>query len=181
MTDVPLRQWVISFHSPFATGLPFAPGAWVRCSNIIPCIEYQDIIDRILAHLRDKNQDTPTLPHPAPPTIAPPATLPLLEQETAAGGRGWNPFESGRTLLELRAFYRDQKFTGKDNKTDYLNETSGLKFTLDYDNADWYNNPAHDTSQQLTFAKDYGWLDKSVGWTAVSFRHSQYWNPGSTQ
>ena len=105
----------------------------------------------------------------------------ILEPETAAGGRGWNPLESGRTVLELRPFYRDQNFTGKNNNIDYLNETSGLKFTLEYDNTDWYNNPTRGTSQRLTFAEDYGWLDKSVEWTAVSFRHSQYWNLGSSE
>jgi len=48
-----------------------------RCGGsvrVIACIEDQDIIDRILAHLRDKEQGTPTLPHLAPPTRAPPET-----------------------------------------------------------------------------------------------------------
>ena len=52
-----------------------------RCGGsvrVIACIEDQDVIDRILAHLRDKEQDTPTLPHLAPPTRAPPGTLPLF-------------------------------------------------------------------------------------------------------
>ena len=35
------------------------------------CIEDQDIIDRILAHLRKKEQDIPTLPLLAPPSRAP--------------------------------------------------------------------------------------------------------------
>jgi hypothetical protein len=30
--------------------------------KVISCIEDQDIIDRILAHIRDKEQDTPTFP-----------------------------------------------------------------------------------------------------------------------
>ena len=46
--------------------------------KVIACIKDQDIIDRILAHLRDKEQGTPTLPHLAPPTRAPPATLSLF-------------------------------------------------------------------------------------------------------
>jgi len=44
----------------------------VEASN--RCIEDQDVIDRVLAHLRDKEQETPTLPHRAPPTRAPPET-----------------------------------------------------------------------------------------------------------
>ncbi len=52
-----------------------------RCGGsvrVIACIEDQDIIDRILAHLRDREQDIPTLPLPTPPTRAPPETLPLF-------------------------------------------------------------------------------------------------------
>lgn len=51
----------------------------VRCGGsvrVIACIEDQDVVDRIQAHLRYK--DTPTLPHLAPPTRAPPGTLPLF-------------------------------------------------------------------------------------------------------
>ena len=52
-----------------------------RCGGsirVIACIEDQDVIERILAHLRDKEQNTPALPHMAPPTRAPPGTLPLF-------------------------------------------------------------------------------------------------------
>jgi hypothetical protein len=52
-----------------------------RCGGsirVIACIEDQDVIERILAHLRDKEQNTPALPHLAPPTRAPPGTLPLF-------------------------------------------------------------------------------------------------------
>ena len=52
-----------------------------RCGGsvrVIACIEHHDIIDRILAHLRDKEQDIPTLPLLAPPPRAPPETLPLF-------------------------------------------------------------------------------------------------------
>lgn len=52
-----------------------------RCGGsvkVIACIEDQDIIDRILAHLRDKELTTPTLPLLTPPSRAPPETLPLF-------------------------------------------------------------------------------------------------------
>ena len=51
--------------------------------RVIACIEDQDVIDRILAHLRDKEQGTPTLPHLAPPTRAPPETLVLFAGKDA--------------------------------------------------------------------------------------------------
>jgi len=49
-----------------------------RSLKVIACIEDQDVIDRILAHLERKEHNTPTLPHLAPPTRAPPGTLPLF-------------------------------------------------------------------------------------------------------
>jgi hypothetical protein len=42
------------------------------------CIEEQDIIDRILAHLRDKKRSYAASPLLAPPSRAPPETLPLF-------------------------------------------------------------------------------------------------------
>jgi len=46
--------------------------------------------DKILAHLRDKEQGTPTLPHLAPPTRAPPEALRLFvgSESTAPNRQG---------------------------------------------------------------------------------------------
>jgi hypothetical protein len=52
-----------------------------RCGGsvkVIACIEEQDAIDRILAHLESKEHNTPALPHLAPPNRASPETLPLF-------------------------------------------------------------------------------------------------------
>ena len=52
-----------------------------RCGGsvrVIACIEDQDIIDRILAHLRDKELATPSIPLLTPPSRGPPETLPLF-------------------------------------------------------------------------------------------------------
>jgi len=52
-----------------------------RCGGsvkVIACIEEQDVIDRILAHLREKEQEAPARPLLVPPTRAPPATLSLF-------------------------------------------------------------------------------------------------------
>jgi hypothetical protein len=60
-----------------------------RCGGslkVIACIEDQDImpdtagqaLDRILAHLREKEQEAPARPLLVPPTSAPPATLSLF-------------------------------------------------------------------------------------------------------
>lgn len=48
-----------------------------RCGGsvkVIACIEDQETIDRILAHLRQKEQELPTRPLLVPPTRAPPGT-----------------------------------------------------------------------------------------------------------
>jgi outer membrane protein assembly factor BamA len=105
----------------------------------------------------------------------------ILQPGYEAGGRAWNPLESGRTLIEVRPFYRNQDFEDSDTGEEAANETAGLKLTLEYDNTDWYNNPTRGTVQRLTYAQDWGWLDESVEWTALSFRHSQFWNLGETE
>lgn len=53
-----------------------------RCGGsvrVITSIEDQDVIDRILTHLRQKEQETPTRLLLVPPTRAPPGTLPLFD------------------------------------------------------------------------------------------------------
>ena len=57
-----------------------------RCggsAKVIACIENKDIIDRIIAHLRDKGREAPARPLLVPPTRAPPATLPLFAGKEA--------------------------------------------------------------------------------------------------
>ena len=51
-----------------------------RCGGavkVIACVEDQDIIDKILAHLRDKDPTSSTLPLLIPPSRASPDTMPL--------------------------------------------------------------------------------------------------------
>ena len=58
-----------------------------RCggsAKVIACIEEQETVDRILAHLRQQEQDTPTRPLLVPPTRAPPGTLPLFAGKESA-------------------------------------------------------------------------------------------------
>ena len=52
-----------------------------RCGGsvkVIACVEERDIIDRILAHLREKEQNAPSVPLLTPPSLATPETLPLF-------------------------------------------------------------------------------------------------------
>jgi len=105
--------------------------------------------------------------------------LPISGSE--AGGRDWNPFESGRTTFEFRPFYRDQDFEEEDSGVSFRNKTAGVKTTLEYNNTDWYNNPSRGTIQRLTIARDWGLLDDSSTWTAIQFRHSQFFDLGETE
>ncbi|MEH6570681.1 MAG: BamA/TamA family outer membrane protein [Halioglobus sp.] len=104
--------------------------------------------------------------------------LPLPGSE--AGGRDWNPLDSGRTTFELRPFYRDQDFEEEDSGEPFRNKTSGVKLALEYNNTDWYNNPTEGTIQRLTVARDWGLLDESSSWTSIQFRHSQFFNLGES-
>ena len=52
-----------------------------RCGGsvrVVACIEDQDVIDRILAHLRETEKEAPARPLLVPPTRAPSATLSLF-------------------------------------------------------------------------------------------------------
>ena len=42
--------------------------------KVIACVEDQGIVDRVLAHPREKEQDAPARPLLVPPTRAPPET-----------------------------------------------------------------------------------------------------------
>jgi hypothetical protein len=58
-----------------------------RCAGsvkVIAYIEDQNVIDRILAHLREKQQGRPTLSHLVPPSRAPPGSLPLFAGRESA-------------------------------------------------------------------------------------------------
>lgn len=58
-----------------------------RCggsAKVIACIDEQETIDRILTHLRQQEQDTPTRPLLLPPTRAPPGALPLFSRKKSA-------------------------------------------------------------------------------------------------
>jgi hypothetical protein len=55
-----------------------------RCGDaarVIACIEDRETIDPILTHLRQKEQELPTLPLLVPPTRVPPGTLPLVSAQ----------------------------------------------------------------------------------------------------
>jgi hypothetical protein len=65
-----------------------------RCGGsvkVIACIDDQDVIDSILAHLREKEQGRPTPSYLVPPSRAPLGALPLF-----AGSKSTAPNQQGR-------------------------------------------------------------------------------------
>ena len=60
----------------------------VRCGGavkVIACIEEQEVIDKILAHLREKERNTPAAPLLVPPPRAPPpGSMPAPQDTTPA-------------------------------------------------------------------------------------------------
>jgi hypothetical protein len=66
-------------------------GHCVGSVKVIACIEDQNVIDRILTHLREREQGRPALSHLAPPSRAPPGPLTLF-----AGRESTAPNQQGR-------------------------------------------------------------------------------------
>ncbi len=83
----------------------------------------------------------------------------------ATGGTSVNPFESGRSYLELRPFYRWLQIEGDDFDRDL--KTNGLDFSVFWDNRDFYANPTRGFSLRGRCSRDFGWLDSSNSWTNV--------------
>jgi len=67
--------------------------------------DIQDIIDRILAHLRKKEQDIPTLPLLTPAPRAPPETLPLFAGKESSSTAFNQQGSHWKSLARLSAFY----------------------------------------------------------------------------
>jgi hypothetical protein len=97
----------------------------------------------------------------------------LLTPGYEAGGKAWDPLTSGRTTFDIEPFYRDQAFED-DLGAEFNNVTSGVKFSLEYDNTDWYKNPSYGSRTRLSFARDWGQQDDSNTWSAIQFEYSKF-------
>ncbi len=101
-----------------------------------------------------------------------------LLHEGASGGDGFNPFESGRTYLELETFYRDQEVNSKFFDSEL--KTNGLRFSLRYDNRDFVVSPSRGNVLRLSVTRDFDTLDSTGSWTNVDGTFSQFFPLGST-
>ncbi|MHC4646063.1 MAG: BamA/TamA family outer membrane protein [Planctomycetota bacterium] len=89
-----------------------------------------------------------------------------------SGAQRWNPFESGRTSLEIEPFYRRQTVE-TDSAADTL-KTNGVSFSLLYDNTDFRINPSKGSLQKITVSRDWGLFDSTDSWTVLEGEFSRY-------
>jgi hypothetical protein len=107
-----------------------------RCGGsvkVISCIEDQDIIDRILAHIRNKEQDAPTLPLLTPPLRAPPETLSLFSgtysASTPAHEVPSRSFATGRFLYsQVSKIFTIEHCCGASRPRSTYDYWGGMKF-----------------------------------------------------
>jgi hypothetical protein len=96
-----------------------------------------------------------------------------------AGGDTWNPFETGRTLLQLEPFYRNQ--SADTDRDDVKLRSNGFKVGLEYDNTDFRSNPSTGSRQRVAVSRDFDWFDSSGAWTSMEGQLSQYFDLGQTE
>ncbi len=96
------------------------------------------------------------------------------------GATSWNPFESGRTYLEARAYFRNQKV-----ESDYLQDdedkTRAIELSLYRDNTDLTINPSRGSSLRLRFSRDGGGSGSSAPWTVLDGEFSKYISLGESE
>ncbi|HET8728492.1 MAG TPA: BamA/TamA family outer membrane protein, partial [Alphaproteobacteria bacterium] len=88
------------------------------------------------------------------------------------GARSLDPFESGRTFVDVRPFYRSQEIDGDDVSTTV--NTNGVDFGLTWDNRDFPSNPARGQSVRLGLSRDFGAFDSADSWTVLQADVDQY-------
>jgi hypothetical protein len=94
----------------------------------------------------------------------------LVENPMGAGS--WNPFDSGRTYLELTPFYRSESV-----RTDAGREfrrTNGVEFSVIYDNRNFHANPSRGSRQSLSVLRDWNLWDSSNAWTSLEADYSKF-------
>jgi hypothetical protein len=96
----------------------------------------------------------------------------------ASGGSSLNPFESGRTFLEVRPFYRSLSIDGDDVDTDL--KTNGFDFSLFWDNRDIPFNPSVGNSARVRVGRDFGELGSSGSWTVYEAEMDKYFPLGES-
>jgi hypothetical protein len=101
-------------------------------------------------------------------------------KEGATGGRGWNPFTTGRTFLQLTPFVHDLSLDTP-NSSDFHTDENGLRFGVVYDNTDFPLNPSRGNVTRFTLSRDFGWFESSQAWTNMTGEFAQFFDLGRTK
>jgi outer membrane protein assembly factor BamA len=102
----------------------------------------------------------------------------------ATGGRGWNPFKTGRTYVHVTPFVEDIALdTPKERRRhDRLHtDENGVRFGLIYDNTDFPLNPSSGNITKATVSRDFGWFESSQAWTNFTGEFSQFFDLGRSR
>ena len=91
----------------------------------------------------------------------------------------WNPFDSGKTYLELTPFYRWQQVEGDFVDGDI--KTNGADLSLYWDNRDFFANPSAGHSLLLQASRDFGQFDSDNSWTVLQSELDIYIPLGETE
>jgi hypothetical protein len=100
-----------------------------------------------------------------------------LVSRGATGGDTWNPRTSGRTFVEVMAFFRWRSL--QDEEQDLQGDTNGLEFTLTYDNTDFDKNPSRGSILSAGVTRDFGLFESSHSWTSLEAEFSKYFSLGA--
>lgn len=96
----------------------------------------------------------------------------------ATGGESLNPFKSGRSFLEARAFHRSQEVDGDDFDDEV--RTNGLDLVYFWDNRNFPFNPTAGNGLKVQYSQDFGLFDSSDSWTVVAAEMDAYRELGAT-
>ena len=96
----------------------------------------------------------------------------------ATGGDSLNPFKSGRSFLEARAFHRSQEVDGDDFDDEV--RTNGLDLVYFWDNRNFPFNPTAGNGLKVQYSRDFGLFDSSDSWTVVAAEMDAYRELGAT-
>ncbi len=96
----------------------------------------------------------------------------------ATGGKVWNPFKSGATVLLLRQQNRFQNYkTGMGILEGTIHP---VEVGLFYNNTDFTTNPSIGSTQYLGLTHDFGWGESEDRWTFLEFEASKYYSLGTS-
>lgn len=95
-----------------------------------------------------------------------------------SGGRTWDPFSSGVSVLMIRQFNRYMTF--EQDVGELEGAIHPLQIGLLYDNTDFPPNPSLGSTQYVAITQDLAWLDSDQTWTFIEAEASKYFSLGSS-